>query len=84
MQKCHKEGHSQILFYNDEEKLMGYAILFIDPSLKNSAYLHKVYVNEENRHNGIGTKFLNSLNNSDYTISLLSPPDKIPFFFRKR
>lgn len=80
LKHCHDVGGSQVLIYNNEDKLIGYLIVFIDPTNKESVYLHKVFVKEEYRRNGIGTEFLNSLRNSNFTITLLSPPDKIPFY----
>lgn len=79
LKECYKAGHLQVAIQHEGETLYGFAMLFIHPHHK-AAYLHKIFVYEHFRGNGLGTSILNSLTASGNTINLICPDSKIGFY----
>lgn len=77
----YNSNYLDIQIYNNETILYGYAFSFIYPQL-NSLYLHKIFVYEQYRDKGLGTKILNDLSESSYTITLLCPSNKKVFYIK--
>ena len=72
-------GILKILRYETETTLYGYALYFIYPK-NNHMYLHKIFIYEKYRKQGIGTILLKELSKNDFKITLVCPNDKINFY----
>lgn len=80
LDECYRTGHLKIAIYHNNQELYGYALLFVHPDPKFPKYLHKIYVKEEYRGNGIGKQILTSLLVGKTKICLLCPFEKMPFY----
>lgn len=79
--ECYKACHLQIAISHSDHELYGYALLFAHPTeRKFPKYLHKIYVKEEYRGNGIGGQILSSLSVNEAKICLLCPSEKVAFY----
>ena len=72
-------GILKVLKYQANETLYGYALYFIYPQ-NNHMYLHKIFVFEKYRKQGMGTIMLNKLCENDFKITLVCPNNKINFY----
>ncbi|WP_439503879.1 GNAT family N-acetyltransferase [Methylophaga sp.] len=79
--ECYEHGHIKVAVSNSSEELHGYALLFVHPEPKYPNYLHKIYVKEQFRGNGLGSQIL-SLITKNSEVCLLSPNRKISFYER--
>lgn len=76
--ECYDCGHLKVAISHENEELYGYALMFVHPEEKYPKYLHKIFVKEQYRRSGIGTKILSSIiDGSD--ICLLCPAEKYRF-----
>lgn len=77
--ECYDCGHLKVAISHENEELYGYALMFVHPEEKYPKYLHKIFVKEQYRRSGIGTKILSSIiDGSD--VCLLCPAEKISFY----
>lgn len=81
LKECYEAGHLKVAIQHEDEKLYGFALLFVHPQ-HSATYLHKIFVHEEYRNNGLGTDILNNLTNSINCINLLCPDSKFDFYKR--
>lgn len=79
LQECYNAKHLNIAVSHSENELFGYAMLFIHPR-ESSRYLHKIYVHEQFRGQGLGKILLNSVIQSEYTTALLCSADIRGFY----
>ena len=78
--ECYSSGNLRLGAYQSEGQLFGYALLFVNPQSKSNTYLHKIFVYEKYRNNGIGTQLLKGITQSGEKVSLLCPKNKISFY----
>ena len=77
--ECYTCGHLKVAISHHNEELYGYALMFVLPEEKYPKYLHKIFVKEKFRGNGIGAQILTSIvENSE--VCLLCPPEKVSFY----
>ena len=81
LKECYKAGHLKVAIQHEGETLYGFALLFIAPN-HDATYLHKIFVYEQYRGNGLGTNILKSLVTPEKTVNLVCPGDKIDFYER--
>jgi len=79
LKEFYKIDNLRVLLYYNEKTLYGYAISFLDQN-EEYLYLHKIFVFEEYRKNGIGTILLNEICKSDFKITLICSSEKINFY----
>jgi len=76
----YKLGNLNVLIYDKNTTLYGYAFFFTSPSLS-QIYLHKIFVYEQYRNKGLGRKILSDLSDNG-TITLLCPKNKENFYVK--
>ncbi|AYH27247.1 N-acetyltransferase [Pectobacterium parmentieri] len=77
---CFRNGELKVLINCTGERLNGYAVFFDHPDTSFSRYCHKIFVFEEFRKQGIGSKILIDLLEESKNLTLLCSPDLIPFY----
>ncbi|HDI3296916.1 TPA: GNAT family N-acetyltransferase [Vibrio cholerae] len=77
--ECYNAGHLKVAVHHEGENLHGFALLFIHPQ-HSAAYLHKIFVHQPYRNNGLGTNILKSLIDSVTSINLLCSDSKVDFY----
>lgn len=66
--------------HDDDGNLCGYALVFTHPDPDMPRYLHKIYVKEQYRGQGMGRKILECVQENASRISLICQSDKISFY----
>ncbi|CAK2444450.1 Acetyltransferase (GNAT) family protein [Vibrio crassostreae] len=79
LRECYNDGHLKIALQHEGEKLLGFALLFVHPHHP-ATYLHKIFVHEPYRNNGIGTYILKNLTDSVNSVSLVCSSNKVDFY----
>lgn len=79
LDECYKEGHLKVAIQHEGETLCGFALLFVHPN-HSATYLHKIFVREEYRNNGLGTNILKNLIGTGSSVNLLCSDDKFNFY----
>lgn len=77
----YKLGYLKVATSSYEQMLCGYSIIFI-LAHHQSAYLHKIHIDEQFRGRGLGTEMLQSLNESFGALGLICNHDRIKFYER--
>lgn len=80
LDECYKPGYLRIATFHNNQDLYGYAKLLVHPAPNFPKYLHKIYIKEEYRRNGIGKQILTALLTDDSKISLLCTLENILFY----
>ncbi|WP_186171532.1 GNAT family N-acetyltransferase [Vibrio chagasii] len=79
LRECYNAGHLKVAVQHEGETMFGFALLFIHPQ-HSATYLHKIFVHEPYRHNGLGTNILKNLTDSVSSVSLVCPDSKLAFY----
>lgn len=79
LDECYKKGHLKVAIQHEGETLYGFALLFVHPN-HSTTYLHKIFVREEYRNNGLGTNILKNLIGTGNSVNLLCSDDKFNFY----
>ncbi len=79
--ECYRSSIIEVATHHENQELYGYAIMFVDPDEKHPKYLHKIFIKEQFRGRGIGTKMLSSIIKNS-RVGLLCPAKKIAFYQR--
>jgi GNAT superfamily N-acetyltransferase len=79
LRECYNGGHLKVAVQHEGETLYGFALLFIHPQHP-ATYLHKIFVHEPYRNNGLGTNILKNLTNSVSSVNLVCPDSKVDFY----
>lgn len=82
LRDAYDHQHLQIAVSNHGSDLYGYAMLFAYAG-QPVRYLHKVYVHEEFRGQGVGTGLLEAVTNGDHTTALTCSVDVEKFYSKK-
>ncbi|WP_137887555.1 GNAT family N-acetyltransferase [Pseudomonas sp. 2FE] len=78
---CYRLGHLQMAILSEGDELYGYAMIFMLPGT-DLRYLHKIHVLYPYRGQGLGSILLRHLLTDPLSLSLICPPDKVPFYQR--
>jgi len=79
LKECYKAGHLKVAIQHEDETLYGFALLFVHPN-HSATYLHKIFVYEQYRKNGLGTNILKSLTDSGSSVNLICSESKFDFY----
>lgn len=78
---CYQRGEIQVAISNNEDQLIGYAVIFMAPQQYDfPVYCHKIFVYEEYRGNGIGTGLIKMVLQNPKGVCLLCHHELIPFY----
>ena len=80
LDECYKEGHLKVAIFHESQHLYGYAIFFTTANAQYPTYLHKIFVKEPYRNQGLGGKLLQSIVKGNSRVALLCPIDKVAFY----
>lgn len=81
LQECYDLGHLKILAHSDGETAYGYALLFAHPGQPElPLYMHKIYVHEQYRGQGMGSAMLTALEGHESGVTLLCHGNLTPFY----
>lgn len=80
LDSCYQLGHLKVAVIHEAGTLFGYGLVFVLPDSDIPHYLHKLYVKEEYRRQGLGRIILKALMNDERGINLITPPDNIEFY----
>lgn len=78
--ECYRAGHLKVVVSHEDDRLYGYAMFFVHPDPSISRYCHKIYVFEQYRGNGIGSRLLDGVLQDSQSTSLLCGHNLIPFY----
>ncbi|WP_059229125.1 GNAT family N-acetyltransferase [Escherichia albertii] len=79
-EECYRAGHLRIMGFTNEGQLFGYALIFGHPSGNLPLYCHKIYVYEQYRGNGIGSKILAEILAFPNEVGLICQSALVPFY----
>jgi GNAT superfamily N-acetyltransferase len=82
LEECYQAGHLKIATGHEDGCLYGYALLFIHPDPNVPRYCHKIFIYQEYRGLGIGSKMLQMLLNDSQDTYLLCRNELVPFYER--
>jgi hypothetical protein len=77
--ECYKAGHLKVAIQHEHENLYGFALLFVHPQ-HSATYLHKIFVYDQYRQNGLGTNILRNLTDSWSSVNLICTENKFNFY----
>lgn len=79
LREYYTAGYLKVAVQHESKTLYGFALLFVHPQHP-ATYLHKIFVHEPYRNNGLGTNILKNLMDSWSSINLVCPNCKISFY----
>ncbi|MBA6385186.1 GNAT family N-acetyltransferase [Colwellia sp. BRX10-6] len=79
LKECHSVGDLEVLIENEDRKLKGYGLLFLFPDI-NATYLHSIFIVEQYRKKGLGTKLLNKIKDLKFGAHLICDNSKISYY----
>lgn len=78
--ECYRAGHMRVAVSHHEDVLYGYAMFFELPDGQSPRYIHKIFVHEPYRAQGIGRQLLEALIADPRGVALLTPEKNIAFY----
>lgn len=85
LQQCYAARQIKLSVVCDQSNandLIGYALTFHRPGYPDLCYCHKIFVYEQHRGYGAGSRLLANLKEKFKGLGLLCPPDKVSFYTR--
>jgi GNAT superfamily N-acetyltransferase len=79
LKECHSVGDLKVLIESEGDKLQGYGLLFLFPQI-NATYLHSIFIVEQHRKKGLGTKLLNKIKDLNIGAHLICDDSKISYY----
>lgn len=80
LNSCYQLGHLKVALMHGPDALFGYGLVFVVPDSDVPHYLHKLFVKEAYRQQGVGRDILQSVMADERGINLLTPRDNIDFY----
>lgn len=81
--EVYQQGGLKVAGLVQDRTLYGYALVFAQPNAPHlPVYLHKIFVMEQYRGQGLGRQMMESMMDAFGAIALLCPPDKVGFYKR--